>query len=83
MKVSITFYNSMPDPDEVLAELFRHRSRLLGHDGVFVIADYQGLFGLEAVTTTGTPLETHDLCADIQYWWKTIILYVLSLGKPI
>ena len=31
----------VPDPDEVLAELFRHGGRLLGHDRVFVQADNQ------------------------------------------
>ena len=31
----------VPDPDEVLAELFRHGGALLGHDRVFVQADNQ------------------------------------------
>ena len=33
---------SVPDPDEVLAELFRYGGRLLGHYGVLVHADDQG-----------------------------------------
>ena len=40
-RVRIAALRLVPDPDEVLAELFRHGGRLLGHDRVFVQADNQ------------------------------------------
>jgi len=51
----------VPDPDEVFAELFRHRGRLLRDDGVLVHADDQGLGGFYAVDPAGALLGAYDL----------------------